>query len=106
MTKQKFSEVLLSRFRSLDREGKYFFVSSLMTAGEEYELDEGSEEFKEWAATIAEMLFPELMGDIVYIEPNQINQPLDPPPCDIDTDPVDWTSFWPFDDEETRGMKR
>lgn len=70
--KQQFAEVLLSRFRALDESGKYHFISCLMGACEDiafnldFEDEKEDPEFTEWAETIMEAIFPEVIGDIHY----------------------------------------
>lgn len=58
MTKQKFAELFLSRFRALDYEGRYFLISALVAAGDELNLED-------WSQTISEILFPEIIGDLI-----------------------------------------
>lgn len=63
MKKKDFCAVLLSRFIALDEEARYNLISSLVLAESEC-VDEESQEFKEWTATLMEVLFPEI-GDLI-----------------------------------------
>ena len=60
MTKQKFSEILLSRFQNISAESKCDLIELLLgtSASEETEI------FQETAETITELLFPEVLGEV------------------------------------------
>ena len=69
MTKQKFSELLLSRFMAMDHDARFAFLENMIVAGCELQAlnknpivgrIEELEEFSEWASNLTEILFPEI----------------------------------------------
>jgi hypothetical protein len=67
MNKQRFAEIFLSRFLAMEVEAQTDFGILLVHVSEELGDDVAgeTEEFKEWAQTICEMLFPESIGDVI-----------------------------------------
>lgn len=72
MKRDEFCQILLSRFRELDDASRWNFLSCLAIAEaecltpEEGETEAGT--FENWAYTIAEVLFPETIGDLCIAE--------------------------------------
>lgn len=66
MTKDEFASSLLRHFCNMSAEDKYYFLQCLMIAGGDIDADSepDSTVFADWAKTLAEVMFPELIGEI------------------------------------------
>ena len=66
MQRLEYTKVLLSRFVEMDEWHKYHLISCLIQADSELHNDSlCGKVLDEWSQTVAEALFPEIMGDIV-----------------------------------------
>lgn len=75
LKKQQYSRILLSRYIEMEADTKMTLMESLILANEEVHSAKETEYQKlldEWATTIAEIIFPDLMGTLHMSDGKQL----------------------------------